>query len=226
MKDLQIFKNEKFGQVRVVEIDNEPWFVGKDIVKALGYDLTTGTSYTQYIKKYCNQEDIKNYNKETQVQNGIEFDYKQLGQRGGLLINEFGIQDLILGCKTKSEQYLYDFIQWLSSENLITPKLSVHARKEIEFLDELEDALSPFNIKGIRQYSVMGNKYRIDYYIPSLNTTIEYDENKHRNYSYEKHEGRQKEIENQLKCRFIRISENNTNSYNIGFVIKNIFNIQ
>lgn len=55
MKDLQIFKNEKFGQVRVVEIDNEPWFVGKDIVKALGYDLTTGTSYTQYIKKYCNQ---------------------------------------------------------------------------------------------------------------------------------------------------------------------------
>lgn len=98
-------------------------------------------------------------------------------------------------------------------------------RKEIEFLDELEDALIPFNIKGIRQYSVIDNKYRIDYYIPSINVAIEYDENNHRDYSYEKHEGRQKEIEDQLKCKFIRISDDNTNSYNIGFVIKNIFNL-
>ncbi len=98
-------------------------------------------------------------------------------------------------------------------------------RKEIEFLDDLEDALSPFNIKGIRQYSVMGNKYRIDYYIPNLNIAIEYDENEHKNYSYEKHEGRQREIEDQLKCKFIRVNDNNTNSYNIGFVIKNIFNL-
>ncbi len=98
-------------------------------------------------------------------------------------------------------------------------------RKEIEFLDELEDALSPFNIKGIRQYSVIDNKYRIDYYIPSINVAIEYDENNHRGYSYEKHEGRQREIEDLLKCKFIRISDDNTNSYNIGFVLKNIFNL-
>lgn len=98
-------------------------------------------------------------------------------------------------------------------------------RKEIEFLDNLEDALESFNIKGLRQYPVMDNKYRIDYYIPSLNIAIEYDEDGHRNYSYEKHEGRQKEIEDLLKCRFIRVSDDNTNSYNIGFVIKNIFNL-
>lgn len=98
-------------------------------------------------------------------------------------------------------------------------------RKEIEFLDNLEDALESFNIKGLRQYQVMDNKYRIDYYIPSLNIAIEYDEDGHRGYSYEKHEGRQKEIEDLLKCRFIRVSDDNTNSYNIGFVIKNIFNL-
>lgn len=98
-------------------------------------------------------------------------------------------------------------------------------RKEIEFLDSLEDALESFNIKGLRQYQVMDNKYRIDYYIPSLNIAIEYDEDGHRGYSYEKHEGRQKEIEDLLKCRFIRVSDDNTNSYNIGFVIKNIFNL-
>ena len=31
MNDLQIFKNPDFGEVRTVTIDNEPWFVGKDV---------------------------------------------------------------------------------------------------------------------------------------------------------------------------------------------------
>ena len=95
-------------------------------------------------------------------------------------------------------------------------------RPEITFINGLEEALEPFNIKGIRQYSILS--YRIDYYIPSLKIAIEYDENEHKNYSYEAHEGRQQEIEKALNCRFIRISDKNTNSYNIGFVIKNIFN--
>lgn len=34
---LQIFENAEFGQVRTVTIDNEPWFVGKDVATALGY---------------------------------------------------------------------------------------------------------------------------------------------------------------------------------------------
>lgn len=33
----QIFKNPEFGEVRVVEIDGEPWFIGKDVADALGY---------------------------------------------------------------------------------------------------------------------------------------------------------------------------------------------
>jgi very-short-patch-repair endonuclease len=97
------------------------------------------------------------------------------------------------------------------------------SRKEIEFINQLEEALEPFNIKGIRQFSILS--YRIDYYIPSLKVAIEYDENDHKNYSYEAHEGRQQEIEKKLGYRFIRVSDKNTNSYNIGFVIKNIFNI-
>ena len=34
---MQIFKNDEFGQVRIVEINNEPYFVGKDVAEALGY---------------------------------------------------------------------------------------------------------------------------------------------------------------------------------------------
>ena len=37
--------------------------------------------------------------------------------------------------------------------------------------------------------------------------------------------GRQRNIEKELGCRFIRVSDNNTNAYNIGLVIKKIFNI-
>lgn len=31
MNELQIFKSEEFGTIRTVTIDNEPWFVGKDV---------------------------------------------------------------------------------------------------------------------------------------------------------------------------------------------------
>lgn len=35
MNQLQIFNNKEFGQIRTVTIDNEPWFVGKDVADAL-----------------------------------------------------------------------------------------------------------------------------------------------------------------------------------------------
>ena len=40
MNNLQVFKNTEFGEVRVIEKDGEPWFVGKDVAKSLGYSNT------------------------------------------------------------------------------------------------------------------------------------------------------------------------------------------
>ena len=37
MNDLQIFSNPEFGQVRTVELDGQPWLVGKDVAEALEY---------------------------------------------------------------------------------------------------------------------------------------------------------------------------------------------
>ncbi len=37
MKELQIFNNVEFRQIRTVVLDGEPWMVGKDIALALGY---------------------------------------------------------------------------------------------------------------------------------------------------------------------------------------------
>lgn len=93
-------------------------------------------------------------------------------------------------------------------------------RKEITFLNDLEKVLKALRINGIRQYRVFD--YRIDYYIPSLNIAIEYDENNHKNYTYEQHEGRQKKIEKELGCKFIRISDEFTNEENVLMVMDSI----
>lgn len=37
MNELQVFENAQFGQVRTINKDGEPWFVGKDVAEALGY---------------------------------------------------------------------------------------------------------------------------------------------------------------------------------------------
>lgn len=38
MSELQVFTNPEFGQVRTLTIEEEPWFVGKDVAVALGYE--------------------------------------------------------------------------------------------------------------------------------------------------------------------------------------------
>jgi prophage antirepressor-like protein len=38
---IQLFKNERFGEVRVVEIEGKTYFVGSDIAKSLGYQNTS-----------------------------------------------------------------------------------------------------------------------------------------------------------------------------------------
>ncbi len=48
MNNLQIFENESFGQIRVVEKDGEPWFVGKDVAAILGY-MNTAKAIRDHI---------------------------------------------------------------------------------------------------------------------------------------------------------------------------------
>ena len=95
-------------------------------------------------------------------------------------------------------------------------------RKEVIFFDKLEQVLLPLGIKGTRQYRI--DEYRIDYYIPDYGAytglAIEYDEYNHKYYSYENQEYRQAVIEDKTQCSFIRLSDSNSDEYNIGLVIK------
>lgn len=96
---LMIFQNEKFGSVRTVMIDDEPWFVGKDVATALGYKDTDQT-----IRKNVDEED-----KLTRLIDGA-------GQkREAIIINESGLYSLILSSKLPDAK---KFKRWVTAEVL------------------------------------------------------------------------------------------------------------
>ena len=111
--EMMVFNNEEFGSVRVVNIDGEGWLAGKDVVEILGY--SEKTKYYDTIKRYCDNEDYILIDSKTQRQNDAEFDYKQLGQRGGYLVNESGLYSLVFGSELPEAK---KFKRWVTSEVL------------------------------------------------------------------------------------------------------------
>lgn len=101
--EIQLFKNKEFGEIRSLVIDNEPWFVGKDVAEALGYK-----DVNHAILDHVDKED--KVNSKTQGQNAPE-----LGQRGSWLINESGLYSLILSSKLSNAK---KFKRWVTSEVL------------------------------------------------------------------------------------------------------------
>lgn len=85
--ELKVFENEKFGNVRVSTINNDPWFVGKGVAEILGY-----SNASKAIADHVDDEDKLNNES-----------LSSLGQRGGWLINESGLYSLILSSKPDDE---------------------------------------------------------------------------------------------------------------------------
>lgn len=204
MNDLQIFKSEEFGPVRTTEINNKTYFVGIDVAKILGYKNPNDA-----ITRHC-----EGYVKHAVSTNG--------GEQQINIINKNNVIELIQKSKVKSVKYKNRFKKWLVELNLVDDLLTIESRKEIEFLELLERVMEPFNYNCIRQKIVANGKYRIDLYIEELKIAIEYDEDDHKQYTYEQQEYRQDEIIKNLNCRFIRVSDSESNAYNIGLIMKGI----
>jgi prophage antirepressor-like protein len=96
MNELQIFENEEFGSIRVVEINNEPWFVGRDVAEALGYMNTR-----QAIATNVDDED-----------RGVHSIDTLSGTQKMTIINESGLYSLILQSKLDSAK---KFKRWIIS---------------------------------------------------------------------------------------------------------------
>ena len=102
--EVTVFKNlvhPEFGELRTVEIDGEPWFVGKDVAAALGYSNTRDA-----LSRHIDNED-----KTSVVIPDSGSNYKSKTT----LINESGLYSLILSSKLPSAK---EFKHWVTSEVL------------------------------------------------------------------------------------------------------------
>lgn len=99
MNELQIFKSEEFGKIRTVTINNEPWFVSKDVATALGYSNSRDA-----ISKHVFDDD-----------KGVAKCDTPSGRQEMSVINESGLYALIFGSKLDSAKR---FKHWVTSEVL------------------------------------------------------------------------------------------------------------
>lgn len=104
MNKLQIFNSAEFGEIRTVTIDNEPWFVGKDVALALGY-----SNASKAVSVHVEEEDRILKVLEADSQNG------NVVKTQTALINESGLYALIFGSKLDSAKR---FKHWVTSEVL------------------------------------------------------------------------------------------------------------
>ena len=136
MNDLQIFANPEFGQVRTVELDSQPWLVGKDVAEALGYK-----NPGKAIIAHVDEEDkrLEMLPQGADSQNGNVSPSSKTA-----LINESGLYSLILSSKMPKAKA---FKHWVTSE--VLPALrrngvyeTVKAQQHIEQLEATNERLT------------------------------------------------------------------------------------
>lgn len=101
MNELQIFKNKDFGEVRVIAINDEPWFVGKDVAEILEYKRTADA-----LNTHVDGED-----------KGVGEIQTPGGKQKMIIVNESGLYSLIFSSKMKKAK---EFKRWVTSEVLPT----------------------------------------------------------------------------------------------------------
>lgn len=108
MNNLQIFKNSEFGEIRtIVDENNEPWFVGKDIAENLGYSNTR-----KAIIDHVDEDDKKD---------GVTIRDSIGREQNPTFINESGLYSLILFSKLPKAK---EFKHWVTSE--VLPSIRKH----------------------------------------------------------------------------------------------------
>ena len=117
--ELQVFKNEQFGEIRTVEIDGTPYFVGKDVAERLGY-----SNARDAIGRHVDEED-----------KGVVKHDTLGGKQELTIINESGLYSLVLSSKLPEAK---KFKRWVTSE--VLPTIRKHGAYMTE--QTLEQALT------------------------------------------------------------------------------------
>lgn len=118
MNELKIFENPEFGKVRTIEIDGEPYFVGKDVALILGYAKPRNA-----IATHVDEEDKK----DAPIQGDLG------GAQVMTVINESGLYSLILSSKLPKAK---EFKRWVTSE--VLPSLRKTGSYTVPQMSEME----------------------------------------------------------------------------------------
>lgn len=105
MNELKVFNNPEFGEIRTVDIDNEPWFVGKDVASILGYKDTVNA-----LKAHVDDEDKRGWQITTPS-----------GTQQMTIINESGLYALVLSSKLPTAKA---FKRWITHD--VIPSIRKH----------------------------------------------------------------------------------------------------
>ena len=109
MNELMIFNNPEFGEIRTVEVNGEPWFVGKDVATALGY-----SNPRKALADHVDDED-KLQDDGVTIRDPIGRDQHPI------VINESGLYSLVLSSKLPGAKR---FKRWITSE--VIPSIRKH----------------------------------------------------------------------------------------------------
>lgn len=137
MSELQVFNNAEFGSVRSLMVNGEPYFVGRDVAKILGY-----ANPNDAIAKHVDEED-----------KGVA----KCDTLGGIqeltVINESGLYSLILSSKLPSAKR---FKRWVTSE--ILPAIRKHGVFVMDDIvnntDALIEALQAFKAERLQRMAL------------------------------------------------------------------------
>ena len=205
------------------------WFTAKQIEEWSGMTNRTLHRRLKLLEekgRICNCLDLKKCEIPTNNGGFIETTFYNLNVLNQLAVVEYKnnkLNDVYKQLNNLAEDYSdVDSLHYLDHPIYYVAE-NVHRyslRLENVFGCMLEDTLCEFDLSVERQYKC--GKYRIDFYIPEINTCIEYDEHNHAGYNQAKEINRLKYITDQLRCDIIHLTEENSHATNIGIVLRKI----
>ena len=107
MSNIKIFENPEFGSIRTVEINSEPWFVGKDVAEALGYSNP--------------RKALADHVRDNHKMDGVTIRDSMGREQNPIVIDEAGLWSLVMRSKIPKAEA---FQEWVTSE--VLPAIRKH----------------------------------------------------------------------------------------------------
>ena len=107
MSNIKIFENPEFGSIRTVEINNEPWFVGKDVAEVLGYSNP--------------RKALADHVRDNHKMDGVTIRDSMGREQNPIVIDEAGLWSLVMRSKIPKAEA---FQEWVTSE--VLPSIRKH----------------------------------------------------------------------------------------------------